>query len=79
MGLGDAKLMAGGGFFLGWPGALWVLMLAFWWGAAFGIILMIGERRANLKREIPFGPFIALGVLSVFLFPEIFDNIFIFI
>lgn len=78
MGLGDAKLMAGGGLFLGWPGALWALFFAFWVGAAFGIALMVAERDANLKREIPFGPFLSAGILIAFFFPGAFAGFLLF-
>ncbi|MEK7085174.1 MAG: prepilin peptidase, partial [Patescibacteria group bacterium] len=78
MGLGDAKLMAGGGLFLGWPDALWALLAAFWTGAAFGILLMIAERDGNLKREIPFGPFVSAGILIAFFFPGMLNSLLLF-
>lgn len=75
MGLGDAKLMAGGGLFVGWPDALWALVLAFWIGAAFSLALMIIRGDANLRKEIPFGPFISAGILVAFFFPGILDGL----
>jgi len=68
MGLGDAKLMAGGGIFLGFPACVWAAILAFWIGALFGIVLLLVSRRTTLKSEIPFGPFLALGIVLSFLY-----------
>ncbi len=67
LGLGDAKLALGLGFFLGWPAALSAVTLAFWIGALVGLALMV-SRRYNMKSEVPFAPFLFLGVLLVYLF-----------
>jgi prepilin signal peptidase PulO-like enzyme (type II secretory pathway) len=76
MGLGDAKLIAGGGIFLGWLGAISALLWAFWLGAAYGLILILFKHSATLKSEIPFGPFLILGVFIAFFFPDILNPIF---
>ncbi len=68
MGLGDAKLMAGGGLFLGYPGSVSALFFAFWLGSFFGLALVF-LRNYSLKSEIPFGPFLILGMLGAFFFP----------
>ena len=62
MGLGDIKMMAGIGAFLGWQGALSVLLLGSTTGAIFGLVL---ARRggAGLQTVIPFGCFLGLAAL----------------
>jgi leader peptidase (prepilin peptidase)/N-methyltransferase len=64
MGLGDIKLMAGIGAFLGWQGALSVLLLGSIAGVIGGLLLMrrSGER---LQTAIPFGCFLGLAALLV--------------
>jgi leader peptidase (prepilin peptidase) / N-methyltransferase len=60
MGLGDVKLAAGMGLFLGRnvAPALLVALLA---GSLVGLAIMAREGAAARKRGIPFGPFLALG------------------
>lgn len=60
MGLGDVKLAAVMGFFLGWnvAPALLVALLA---GSVVGLAIVAREGAAARKRGIPFGPFLALG------------------
>ena len=70
MGLGDAKLMIGGGIFLGFPGSIYAALLGFWIGAIFGILLLLGSSGITIKSEIPFGPFLVLGIIFAFLFPD---------
>jgi len=68
MGFGDAKLALGLGFFLGLEPALSAVMLAFWTGAAVGLILIaLSKNKKNgLSREIPFAPFLTLGLALVY-------------
>jgi leader peptidase (prepilin peptidase) / N-methyltransferase len=62
MGLGDAKLLAMVGAFLGWQGALLSLFFGVVVGAALGIALLVAGRR-GWKSRLPFGTFLALGAL----------------
>lgn len=62
MGLGDIKMMAGVGAFLGWQGALSVLLLGSTTGAAFGIIL-VRRGGAGMQTAIPFGCFLGFAAL----------------
>lgn len=62
MGIGDVKLAGVMGMYLGWPGILVSLFVAFVTGAVAGIILIILGRKRG-KDLIPFGPFLALGGL----------------
>jgi leader peptidase (prepilin peptidase)/N-methyltransferase len=68
MGLGDVKLMAMCGLLLGpWESVL-AIMVAMVGGSVLGILIWIIRR----NREIPFGPFLAMGVLAILLYgPEI--------
>lgn len=60
MGLGDVKLAATMGLFLGRAvaPAILVALLA---GALFGLVAIARDGAAARKRAIPFGPFLALG------------------
>jgi leader peptidase (prepilin peptidase)/N-methyltransferase len=64
MGMGDIKLLALFGAFLGPMGAVMSLMLGSVVGACFGLFAML-LRGARLKTAFPFGPFLALGALAV--------------
>jgi leader peptidase (prepilin peptidase)/N-methyltransferase len=70
MGMGDVKLSALVGLYLGylsWGRVFLGFFLAFLAGAVVGIGLMIGGR-AGRKTAIPFGPFIALGAIIAALY-----------
>lgn len=68
MGLGDGKLALSGGLLLGFSQGFSAITLAFWVGAAVSLSLLLffrlfkGEKRLTMKSEIPFAPFIILGV-----------------
>ena len=62
MGLGDAKMLAAIGAFLGWKGVLVSLFFAALSGAVVGLGLM-AFRGTDLKTRLPFGIFLALGGL----------------
>lgn len=71
MGLGDAKLGLGIGWFLGLSKALLALVFSFWLGAVVGLTLIVLERRKyKISSAIPFGPFLALGALLAFFFGD---------
>ena len=66
MGLGDVKMLALVGAFLGWKGVLVTLFFGALTGAAIGLLLMRREG-LGLKSKLPFGTFLALGgLLSLF-------------
>jgi leader peptidase (prepilin peptidase)/N-methyltransferase len=67
LGLGDAKLALGMGWFLGFAGGVSAVALAFWIGAAVGLLL-IGLRGASMKTALPFAPFLILGLALNFIF-----------
>lgn len=62
MGGGDIKLMFASGFILGGPLTLLALFLGFVIGAVIGVFLLLTGRKKR-KEPIPFGPFLALGIL----------------
>jgi len=62
MGLGDVKMLAAIGAFLGWQGVLVSLFLGALSGAVVGLGVM-AWRGGDLKSKLPFGTFLALGGL----------------
>ncbi len=66
MGMGDIKLAAMVGVFLGVKGVAFTLLVAFFVAALFSIGAM-ALRKANRQSQIPFGPFIAVASI-VYLF-----------
>ena len=66
MGLGDVKLLAMIGAFLGWRGVLVTILAGSLTGSVIGLILMFIYRKDS-KFALPFGPFLALGA-AIYLF-----------
>jgi len=79
MGLGDAKLALGIGWFLGPVGGLSAVLYAFWIGAVVSLVQLlvarIRTRRAvggtaavklTLRSEVPFGPYLVAGTAFVY-------------
>lgn len=67
MGMGDIKLAAGIGAFLGWKIALVSFFISFLLGAVIVIILLV-TRLKRKKDKIPFAPFlIGASLISLFL------------
>jgi prepilin signal peptidase PulO-like enzyme (type II secretory pathway) len=62
MGLGDIKLMAGLGAFLGWQGAWAVLLLGSLAGTAYGI-LFLRRQPEGMRTPLAFGSFLSAGAL----------------
>ena len=60
LGMGDVKMLAMVGAFLGWPLTLMTLMLASVSGTVIGLILIV-TKRGGMKYALPFGTFLALG------------------
>jgi leader peptidase (prepilin peptidase)/N-methyltransferase len=73
MGLGDVKLAAVMGFFLGQDvGA--ALLIALLSGSIVGLVILAREGPAARKKAIPFGPFLAFGAfLGLLVGPQLVD------
>jgi leader peptidase (prepilin peptidase)/N-methyltransferase len=80
IGFGDVKLAGAIGLFLGFRLTILALLLSFFSGAIFGLLL-IALGKKTMKDPIPFGPFLAFGaIFSMFLGEYIIDwymNLFI--
>ena len=65
MGLGDVKMMAIIGGFLGWPAALLVLILGSVLGSLTGLAqILLGKSEKGMKTRLPFG--VSLGCAALF-------------
>ena len=63
LGMGDVKMLAMVGAFLGWKLTLLTLMLASFSGTLIGLALIV-SKRGSMKYALPFGTFLALGAAA---------------
>jgi leader peptidase (prepilin peptidase)/N-methyltransferase len=69
MGLGDAKLILGIGWLLGISLGINAIILSFWIGAVVSIVwMLLSYKKFKKNTEIPFGPYLILGMYLVLLF-----------
>lgn len=69
MGLGDAKLVLGIGWLLGLNGGANAIILAFWIATVASLAWMFASHgRFKPKTEVPFGPYLILGMYLILLF-----------
>lgn len=71
LGLGDAKLLAAAGAWLGWAALPLVLLVAslsalLWFG-----LIALRSGRIDASQPLPFGPFLALGFWIAWLLPDL--------
>lgn len=78
MGLGDVKLVAALGVYLGYPSVFYVIFLASLFGVFLGGINFL-LRKKSLRDPIPFGPFLAGGSLVVLLGKDYFSALYTFL
>jgi len=72
--MGDIKLAAMIGAFLGWQEVLLTLFLSFLLGAVIGTAVELFKGTLSQKRQIPFGPYIAFSaILAVFCGQKLID------
>ena len=62
IGLGDVKMFACCGILFGFPGVFYLLIRALIFVAIFSVVMLIAKK-ANLKTEVPFAPFVLLGAI----------------
>lgn len=69
MGLGDAKLILGIGWLLGISRGVNAIIIAFWIAAIISVIWLFATyKRFKPRTEIPFGPYLIVGMYIVLLF-----------
>jgi leader peptidase (prepilin peptidase)/N-methyltransferase len=73
MGMGDVKMLAMIGAFLGWQAVLVTLVLSSLSGALVGMILLV-THKGNMKYQLPFGTFLAAAALVASLFGDALVN-----
>jgi leader peptidase (prepilin peptidase) / N-methyltransferase len=69
LGMGDVKMLAMIGAFLGWKAVLVTLMLSSFAGALVGVGI-IAFSRGTMRLALPFGTFLSLGALAAMLVGE---------
>jgi leader peptidase (prepilin peptidase)/N-methyltransferase len=69
LGMGDVKMLAMIGAFLGWKAVLVTLILSSFAGALVGIGI-IALSRGNLRLALPFGTFLSLGAIAAMIVGE---------
>jgi leader peptidase (prepilin peptidase)/N-methyltransferase len=73
LGMGDVKMLAMIGAFLGWKLTVVTLMLASFSGSIIGVALIVA-RRGDMKYALPFGTFLSLGAaLAATIGPGLMD------
>jgi leader peptidase (prepilin peptidase)/N-methyltransferase len=64
LGLGDVKLLAASGFWIGIAGVPVQLLVASLTALAAAGVLQVAGRKMTRQSSLPFGPFLALGLLT---------------
>jgi leader peptidase (prepilin peptidase)/N-methyltransferase len=75
MGAGDAEVALLMGVLLGWPKTIVAFYIALLLGILTAVLMMI-RKKASMKSEIPFGPFLVTGTILAYLFAEVFLDIY---
>jgi leader peptidase (prepilin peptidase) / N-methyltransferase len=71
LGLGDAKLMAAFGAWLGWQALPSVVLIGSLGGIAVTLLQMLWGQPAQLDRRLPFGAYLSIGAWLVWLYGPI--------
>jgi len=70
IGSGDIRLGLFMGAAVGWPQVLAALVISYWLGAGWGIMLISFKKNYSLKSALPFGTFLTASTVVVFLWGE---------
>ncbi len=68
LGFGDVKLMSMIGSFLGIRGVIGTLVFGSFSGLIYAVFSMLKERKINLRKSVPFGPFLSIGCALFIIF-----------
>ena len=69
LGLGDVKLLAGIGGWLGYQAVLTTIFWASMLGSIIGIsLILISRKKRDMKLKLPFGPFLSVAAIVLLLF-----------
>ena len=63
MGMGDVKLLAMLGAFLGWKSLIFIIFVSSLLGSAVGLFIIFA-RGKNLKYAVPYGPFLSVAAMA---------------
>ncbi|MFM1758859.1 MAG: hypothetical protein RLY75_129 [Pseudomonadota bacterium] len=74
IGMGDAKLLAALGSWLGWSALPSILLIASIAGMLGGLI-WLKLRRRHLREAFPFGPFLAIAGIIELLWPQLIQTL----
>ena len=77
MGLGDAKLIAVGGFWFGWFSIPFTIFISSLVALIFSVPSLLKKTR-DMSTQIPFGPFIIIGCLIYVYFANYIKNFFLY-
>ena len=77
MGMGDVKLLAAIGGWLGYQAVLPTIFYGSVLGALAGIGVMAASRRMTLRTAIPFGPFLAIGAIIHMMLGSMIQELFL--
>lgn len=70
LGMGDVKLLAGIGGWLGYQSILTTVFWASMLGSVVGIGVIIVSKKMDFKVRLPFGPFLSIAAISYLLFGQ---------
>jgi len=74
MGLGDVKMMAMVGVYLGWRLTILTIFIGVFSGSIIGIAVMVYRGRRNMQMMLPFGIFLGVGAIaSMFIGSNVVD------
>ena len=77
LGMGDVKLLAAIGGWLGYQAIFPVIVYGSVLGSFFGLSAIVISRKMSWKSAIPFGPFLAIGAIIHLLFGGFFQELFL--